>query len=191
MSDVMSDGAARVSDTTSDAQIRAMMSDQPVPAFEETAFTVPPPLEEATVAIVTTAGLHHSDEEGWPAEAMPARDNGSADLAEADDAWLERIFWRADASFRVLDAARRDLTLGNWSPNFDRTGVVSDLNVVFPIDRLEEMARERVIGRVSKRHLAFTGAQSATVSTIRQDTGPAAAKLLRASGVDVVLLTGV
>ena len=145
--------------------MRAMVNDIPVPQFDSTPFTVSPPLAEATVAIVTTAGLFGAGQEPWAAGG--------------------------DQSFRVLDAADRDLSLGHWSPNFDRVGLVADLNVAYPADRLEEMAAEGVIGAVAPHHLSFMGAQDETMTTIRVDTGPAAAKVLRDDGVDVVLLTPV
>jgi D-proline reductase (dithiol) PrdB len=80
--------------------------------------------------------------------------------------------------------------MAHWSLNFDRTGFTADVNVLFPIDRLEELAADGVIGGVAPRHLSFMGALHDTLSTIRLDTGPAAAKLLRDDGVGVVLLTG-
>ncbi len=85
----------------------------------------------------------------------------------------------------------RDLRLGHWSPNFDRSGFAADLNVVYPIDRLEELAAAGVIGRVAPHHLSFAGNQPDDVATIRLDSGPAAAEVLRHDGVDVVLLTPV
>jgi D-proline reductase (dithiol) PrdB len=163
---------------TDDAVLREMMSGVPVPTFEDPAWVTPPPLAEATVAIVTTAGLHHEDQEQWELR----------DPERAEDGSIQSGFWRADESFRVLDGDRRDFRLAHWSPNFDRTGFAADLNVVFPVDRLNELAREGVFKAVAPRHLAFIGAQDATLSTIRHDTGPAAAKLLREQGVDIALL---
>jgi D-proline reductase (dithiol) PrdB len=136
---------------------------QPVPIFEETPFTEPPPLGDARVAIVTTAALRHED---------------------------DRAFGLEDESFRILRSADR-LELDHSSPNFDRTGWLADLNVVVPVDRLHELAAAGTIGSVSAVHLAFQGAQRETLATIRLDSGPAAAQLLRQEGVDVVVLTGV
>jgi D-proline reductase (dithiol) PrdB len=67
--------------------------------------------------------------------------------------------------------------------------VAADLNVVYPIDRLNELADQGVIGAVAPRHLAFQGAQIDNLEMLRLDTGPAAAKLLKDDGVDAVLLT--
>lgn len=97
-----------------------------------------------------------------------------------------------DQSFTVLDGGARDVALQHYSPNFDRSGFAADLNVVYPVDRLSELAADGSIGSVAPRHLSFMGAQpDHTLTTLRLDTGPAAARLLLEDGVDVVLLTPV
>jgi D-proline reductase (dithiol) PrdB len=146
-----------------DEQVKAMTADIETPVFEQTAFTTPKPLREATVAIVTSASLHHPDD---------------------DD------FAPGDTGYRVLSAARRDYVMGHWSPNFDTTGFAVDINTVFPIDRLNELAARGVIGAVATEHLAYAGNQF-DLSAVRLDSGPAGAKQLLAQGVDVVLLTPV
>jgi D-proline reductase (dithiol) PrdB len=147
-----------------DQAMRAHSSTLPAPTFSDPAFATPPALANATVAIVTSAALHTADDSG---------------------------FTGADAGFRLIDRRRRDLILGHWSPNFDRAAITIDLNVVYPIDRLEELAAQGVIGAVAPRHVSFAGNQPDDVATIRLDSGPAAAAALRADGVDVVLLTPV
>lgn len=148
-----------------DDAMREVGKQLPVPEFEATAFTVPTkPLSESTVAIVTTSALHRQGEEGYTP---------------------------GDVRFKALDRADRDLVLGHWSPNFDRSGFQVDLNVVYPIDRLEELAAAGTIGQVAQTHYAFAGNQPDTVSEIRLDTGPACAQALLAAGVDVVVLTPV
>jgi D-proline reductase (dithiol) PrdB len=147
-----------------DQAMRAHASTVPCPEFPDAAFNVPVPLSRATVAIVTSAALHTADDERFSA---------------------------GDTGFRAIPSDRRDLVLGHWSPNFDRTGVAVDLNVVYPIDRLDELAARGTIGAVAPRHVSFAGNQPDDVATIRHDSGPAAAALLKADGVDVVLLTPV
>lgn len=146
-----------------DAQVKALTADIDTPEFEVTAFTVPPPLAEATVALVTTASLHHPDQ---------------------DD------FAPADTGYRVLDGSRRDYQMGHWSPNFDAVGFAYDMNTVFPLDRLDELAANGTIGRVADRHLAYAGNQF-DLSAVRMDSGPAGGAWLKEQGVDVVLLTPV
>jgi D-proline reductase (dithiol) PrdB len=147
-----------------DDVMRAYAASLPAPEFDTPAWVTPPSLADATVAIVTTAALHRT----------------------GDDR-----FTGSDTSYRVVERDARDLVLGHWSPNFDRVGFAIDLDVVFPIDRLEELARAGVIGGVAPRHLAFAGNQEDTVTKVRLDSGPHAAQQLRADGVDVVLLTPV
>lgn len=146
-----------------DEQLKAMTADIETPVFEHTAFTTPKPLHQATVAIVTSASLHHPDDED---------------------------FAPSDTGYRVLSAARRDYVIGHWSPNFDATGFAVDINTVFPIDRLDELAAQGVIGAVAGEHLAYAGNQF-DLSGVRLDSGPAGAKRLLAQGVDVVLFTPV
>lgn len=149
---------------SSDEIVRGNVDGVEVFEFGATPCTPAPALVDARVAIVTTAGL---------------RPDGVAT-------------WADGQGFVLLDAVERNLTLAHSSPNFDRTGVAIDLNVVYPVDRLEELAAMGMIGSVADRHISFMGAQpDHNLTTLRLDSGPAAAKLLIDDGVDVVLLTPV
>jgi D-proline reductase (dithiol) PrdB len=147
----------------SGTEIKARSAGLEAPTFESTAFTKPPPLAEATVAILTSASLHHPEQPD---------------------------FDPADISFRVLEADRHDYVMGHWSQDVDHVGFGLDYNVMFPIDRLNEMAADGRIGKVSDVHLAYAGNQF-DVAGIRMDSGPEGAKILKDAGVDVVLLTPV
>jgi D-proline reductase (dithiol) PrdB len=147
-----------------DQAMRAHSASLPAPEFPDPAWVTPKPLAECTVAIVTSAALY----------------------AVGDSA-----FSAGDTSYRFIASDRRDLVMGHWSPNFDHTGVAIDLNVVFPVDRLAELAQRGTIKAVAPRHVSFAGNQPDDVATVRLDSGPAAAAALRSDGVDVVLLTPV
>ncbi|HCB34080.1 MAG TPA: selenoprotein B glycine/betaine/sarcosine/D-proline reductase [Acidimicrobiaceae bacterium] len=147
----------------SDSDIKQLTADLEIPVFDEIAFTTPPPLAEAKVAIVTSASLHHPDQ---------------------DD------FAPVDTGYRVLDSGRRDYVTGHWSPNFDAIGFGLDMNTVFPVDRLDELAADGTIGSVSDVHLSYAGNQF-ELSAVRLDSGPAGARELREHEVDVVLFTPV
>jgi D-proline reductase (dithiol) PrdB len=149
---------------SADAELRQLVEQMPVPELDGKPWVVPPPLHESRVALVTTAGLYE-------------RGSSSFDLF--------------DQSFRLLPAQARDLVVGHNSLNFDRTGVLGDLNVVYPVDRLAELAADGVIDSVASNHVAFMGAQMDTLSTIVLDTGPAAAAALLDDGVDVAVVTTV
>jgi|TARA_B100000315_G_C14209904_1_gene421544 D-proline reductase (dithiol) PrdB len=147
----------------SDTQVKAMAEDMEAPVFEQVAFTQPPELSEATVAIVSTASLHHEGQED---------------------------FAPADVGYRVLDNRKRDYQTGHWSPNFDAIGFAVDFNTMIPLDRLDELEAVGKIGKVSDIHLSYAGNQF-DLSAIRMDSGPAGAKFLKESGVDVVIFTPV
>ena len=90
----------------------------------------------------------------------------------------------------MLDGNRRDFQIGHWSPNFDSLGFASDINIVIPLDRLDELAVEGQIGAVSDIHLSYAWNQF-DLSSVRMDSGRVGEKLLREQGVDVVILTPV
>jgi D-proline reductase (dithiol) PrdB len=144
-----------------DRDLKAMTANLEAPVFETTAFTTPPELDQATVALVTTASLHH-----------PGQDD----------------FAPSDSGYRILDGSRRDYMTGHWSPNFDVVGITADLNVLFPLDRLDELAASGSIGAVAAQHLSYAGNQF-DLAGVRLDSGPAGGRWLREQGVDVVLLT--
>jgi len=99
----------------------------PLPRYETTPWVEGPPLAERRVAIVTTAGLSLRG---------------------------ETLFTLGSADYRVIpaDTDPGDLLMNHVSVNFDRTGFQDDVNIVFPIDRLREMAAEGVIGSVADYH---------------------------------------
>lgn len=149
---------------SADDVIRASVASMPLPTFPDQAFTLPPPLEKSRVAVVTTAGLMRHGEQAWGHD---------------------------DSTFRVFDQSEKDIMVGHVSMTFDRVGISADLNVVFPVDRLTELAHEGIIGSVAGKHISFMGALRSPdlISTLIQDTGPAAAKILREDGVKVVVIT--
>ena len=136
-----------------------------IPAFEGQPWVTGPPLKQCRVAISTTSGIHRRD-----------------DIAYADGA--------AANDYRVIpgDVDADNLVMSHLSSNYDRTGFQQDANVVFPIDRLHELAADGVIGSVADYHYAFMGAARlpGLEPKARQVAG-----LLKCDAVDAVLLTPV
>ncbi len=104
------------------------------PAFDTQPWVTGPPLSERRVAIVSTAGLHKRGDRPFTFDAGDG--------------------------YRVIpgDIASSDLVMTHVSANYDRTGFQQDWNVVFPLDRLREMAAEGIIGSVAGFHYSFMGA---------------------------------
>lgn len=136
-----------------------------IPDFKGQPWVAGPPLAQRRVAIITTSGIHRRDDAAY------------SDGAAAND-------------YRVIpgDVAADDLVMSHLSSNYDRTGFQQDANVVFPIDRLHELAAEGVIGSVAEYHYAFMGAArlQGLEPKARQVAG-----LLKRDAVDAVLLTPV
>jgi len=127
------------------------------------------PLSECRLALVTSAGL-------VPA-GQPRFDNGVRG---------------GDFSYRVISG---DVDVGTLvdthkSDSYDHSGVAADRNLVFPLDRLRELARSGRVGALNRRHLSFMGSITAPGRLVR-DSAPEAARLLAADGVDAVLLVPV
>lgn len=103
------------------------------PDFKNRPWIAGPPLAERRIAIVSSAGLFRRDSEP---------------------------FRGRDADYRVIpgDIKWPDLLTSHISVNFDRTGLQEDWNVAFPLDRLKELAADRVIGSVADTHYSFMGA---------------------------------
>ena len=117
-------------------------------------------LSQRRVAIVSSAGL----------------------VVRGEDAFRGR-----DADYRVIPSATRpeELLVSHISINFDRTGFQEDWNVVFPLDRLRDLAAEGTIGSVAQTHYSFMGA---TDPVQMEPHAREVAGLLKSDQVDAVIL---
>jgi D-proline reductase (dithiol) PrdB len=72
----------------------------------------------------------------------------------------ENPFRGRDPDYRVIPStvAAGELLCSHISINFDRTGFQEDWNVVFPLDRLNELAAQGTIGSVAATNYSFMGA---------------------------------
>ena len=78
--------------------------------------------------------------------------------------------------------------MSHISINYDRTGFQEDWNVVFPLDRLGELAAEGAIGSVAATHYSFMGA---TDPVLMEDYAREVAGRLKQDKVDAVILSPV
>jgi len=99
----------------------------------------------------------------------------------------ENPFRGRDPDYRVIPADTRpeELLISHISINFDRTGFQEDWNVVFPLDRLRELAAEGTIGSVGQTHYSFMGA---TDPAQREAHARELAGRLKSDQVDAVIL---
>ena len=131
--------------------------------FDATPWIAPAPLNESTIALITTAALHRRDD-------IPFR--------------------FADTGFRQIpdDIDPNDLVQSHISVNFDRTHYQRDLNVVLPLDRMHELADAGEIGDVSPMHFSILGA---TDAFLLEPSAAEMAERMHNLGVDTALLVPV
>jgi D-proline reductase (dithiol) PrdB len=102
----------------------------------------------------------------------------------------ETPFRGRDPDYRVVpgDVTPGELLISHISINFDRTGFQEDWNVVFPIDRLNELAAEGAIGSVAQTHYSFMGS---TDPVQMEPYAREVAGRLKSDRVDAVILSPV
>ena len=91
---------------------------------------------------------------------------------------------------RLLDVDRPTGELRVWHTHFDTGPAQQDINVVYPIDRLKELAAEGIVGRVASPAVSFMG-YFANVFRIRDEVAPAVVAAVRGSGAEAAVLVPV
>lgn len=154
---------ARLTDFSAPEREHHLQKIRDLPDFGPMPFASGPPVCERRVAIVTTSGLHVRG---------------------------DRPFAIGATDYRVIpgDAPASELLMSHVSVNYDRSGFQEDVNVVFPLERLRELAASREVGSVSGYHYSFMGA--APIRGLEPKARELAA-LLKKDEVDAVLLTPV
>lgn len=94
------------------------------------------------------------------------------------------------AEYRGLprELPAREILMSHVSINFDRSGWQRDINTVYPIDRLRELAAEGVIGALADTHYSVMGSTDPRAMAASAD---AMAARMHAEGVNAVLLSPV
>ena len=142
---------------------RRHLLDLPCPTYDHTPFVTTVTPTQARVAIISTAGLHHRS---------------------------DRPFGLGEAGYRVIpkDVDPADLVMSHVSTNFDRTGFQLDINMVLPLNRLQELADQGGIESVAEFHYSFMGA---TDPTAMEAEARKLAELLKGDQVNCLLLVPV
>ena len=142
---------------------RTAVRDLPCPAFDTAPFVSGPPLSERRVAIVSSAALIHRGDQPFAF--------GSGDFRAVPAVWNTA-----------------DILMSHVSINYDRAGFQRDINVVFPIDRLRELAADGTIGSVADTHYTMMGSTDPAAMT---GSAGGIAAAMRAEGVNAVILAPV
>jgi len=124
-------------------------------------------LENSKIAVVTTAGVHHKDQKPF-------------NMKDLD----------GDPSYRIIDVTRPLSSVMITHDYYDHSDADRDINIVFPIERLKEFAKEGFIGQIADFHYGFMGHITGKhILTLINKSAPEVAARLKKDNVDIVLLT--
>ena len=140
------------------AVARHFISNLDLPVTEDPAWTPAVPSQQRRISIVSTAAVSRRGDKPF--------------------SWLAR-------DHRVFHKTDHDLVMTHVAVEFDRTAWQQDLNVIIPLDRLDEMAQAGEIGSVADEHYSFMGA--ADPVTMEKSARKVAGKM-KQEGVNTVFL---
>lgn len=120
------------------------------------------PTNEAVFALITTAGVHLKSQPVFDVES-------------------------GDHTVRFIPAETEEQHLMISHTHFDRTDADRDINCVFPLFRLKELAAEGIIGGLAETHYGVMGYIPNTKPLIEESI-PLILKRLKDDKVDAVIL---
>lgn len=125
------------------------------------------PLSACKLAVVTTSGVHHSEQQPF-------------DMQDSE----------GDPSFRVITGATIGSDYRITHDYYDHSDAEKDLNIIMPLDRLQELQQEGIIGSLAETHYSFMGhIDGRHIATLIGQSAKQVVERLRQDNVDVVLLT--
>lgn len=125
------------------------------------------PLEQSRVCLVTTAGIH-------------LKTDAPFDMADPD----------GDPTYRRIPAGATPAELTITHNYYDHRDADRDCNIVFPLERLRELATKGHLGALHPNHYSFMGhIDGRHVDRLEREVLPSLLRDLRAPSPDFVLLT--
>jgi len=124
-------------------------------------------LSKSTIAIVTAGGVHLRDQEPF---------NIADELG--------------DLGYREIPPDVDSSQLMVTHHHYDHTDADQDINVVFPIDVLRDLAAEGFIGGIAKKHIGYMGYTMQLKAMYEGTAREIANDIDKGSRADAVILTG-
>lgn len=127
----------------------------------------PGPLQKSRVALITTAGVHLKSDQPF-------------DMKDPS----------GDPSFRQIPGDVDPDALTITHNYYDHADADQDVNIVFPVERIRELAASGEIGAVNQRHFSFMGhLLPPHIDTLMHITAQDVARALKNDAVDLAILT--
>lgn len=123
------------------------------------------PLHEARLTFVSTAGVQ-------PRGTLP----------------FDTVHPVGDYTFRLVPSRLAPSDLEIHQLKYPTHGALKDLNVIFPVERLQELAREGVIGGLTENFLSFIG-YNMDAERLERTLAENIAEAVVAEGSDAALLS--
>jgi D-proline reductase (dithiol) PrdB len=127
------------------------------------------PLRECTVALVSTAGIACNDDQPF------------------DQEHERRDPWWGDPTFRMIPLGATEQDVRLYHMHIDPRFGQADLDVVLPMRRLTELAREGTVGQPAPRHYSIMG-YILDPKVLVEETAPAIADRMCADDVNAAAL---
>jgi hypothetical protein len=152
---------------------------KPIWEYDESPFSpLGKPLSESSIGLLTTSGHYVEGEDPEPF-GVKGMDQGTAQARISDFIKSEPVL-----SMIPTDSARENLLVRHGG--YDIRAAEQDFNTVLPMDRLVELEQDGFIGSVLGNTYSFVGACSQI--HLRNDVAPRWAEMLKAQGVDGMIL---
>ena len=144
-----------------------------VPEIDEAPAWAPlaKPVEECTIALMTSAGIYLKDSQ------LP--------FDEARE-WREPTW--GDPAYRAIPSDVRQEQIACSHLHISHEDLLEDVDTVLPIRTFKQLEREGVIGRLADVHYSFMGYQERGLNDWRTKQGPELAAKLKERKVDALLL---
>lgn len=142
--------------------LRDILQNHDCPRFDDQPWTAPPALKDMRIALVSTAGLKLRG---------------------------DRPFTSDSSDYRVIPSDKaNEVIQDHFDAEHDRIGFMEDVNVVFPLQRLKELAAAGEIGSVANFHYSFMGAAD---PRLMEPAARRLAGIMKEEAVNAVVLTPV
>ena len=122
------------------------------------------PLPESRLTFVSTAGVQ-------PKGSLP----------------FDTVHPVGDYTFRRVSADSKPEDLEIHQLKYPTVGADKDLNVIFPIERLQELAKEKIIGELAPNFFSFIG-YNMNPEMLEEKLAEDIAEAVKAEGSDIALL---
>ncbi|MBQ7262215.1 MAG: hypothetical protein IJR14_00700 [Synergistaceae bacterium] len=145
------------------AIVKGLQSEIFVPITPPSVFTpVTKPLKDMVIALATAAGVHCKSD--------------------------KRFNLAGDFTWRKIPDATPTSELMVSHGGYDNSDVNKDVNCMFPLDRLHELAKKGLFKACAPTHAGFMGG-GGDVDKFTNETGPEIGQFLKDEGVDAVVLS--